>query len=62
LSKQDDNVERLPVTISKQLIEFIGGSISTEFADGKRTFVVKINTKVKEIDGGQVKKLICFRG
>jgi len=55
-------VERLPVTISKQLIEFIGGSISTEFADGKRTFVVKINTKVKEIDGGQVKKLICFRG
>ena len=62
MSKQDDDVERLPVTISKQMIEFIGGSVSTEFADGKRTFVVKINTKLKEIGDGEVKKLLCVRG
>ena len=43
------------------MIEFIGGSVFVEHQDNKRTFVIKINTKIND-QNCEEKKLLCVRG
>lgn len=46
LSDPNGSIERLPISISKQLIEKMGGSVSIEYQLGrKKEFIIKLNTK-----------------
>ena len=50
LSNSDGNIDKLPVTICKYLIEQMGGSVKYQVNEERKTFVIKMNTKVKVLD------------